>query len=417
MTDSKFPSCGQSWPGLKREMEKARTRDLPVHHERLFRPAYFAGDDVLAVASQAFQLHIEENALYAAMSYPALRQYETELVDMLLELFRAPKRAGGNVTSGGTESNMMAVKTARDWARTQLPRARTPEIVIPRTAHPSFAKAAHWLGLKVVRMANSVDFRADVAAMARAINHNTIMLVASAPPSSYGVVDPVGQIAALAKEHGLWMHVDACMGGLILPFVRQLDPSVPAFDLRVPGVSSISADLHKYGYAVKGVSCILFRDTRLQAHQRFVYDDPVSGYYSTPNFAGTRTGGAISAAWAVMRYLGRDGYLRTTRKLLDIKRRFIAGIEAIDGLEICGVPHALHFAVTSGEVDIYAVAERMEECGWSGRLGGEPPYMWLMLNMSHEPVVEAYLADLEEVVAEVKAGRIEGRVREAVYAR
>ena len=260
MSKTAFPSDRCSREELQRRMGSLRSDDAPWHSGRSFKPAYFAGDDVLDVAHEAFGMYIDENALYSRTSYPSLHRYDVEVVDMLLDLLHAPDGAGGSTTSGGTETNIMAVKTARDWAREHKPAATAPEMIVPRTAHPSFDKAAHLLGVHVVRMAKSPDFVADVEAMARAINENTIMLVASAPPYPYGECDPVAPVSELAHEHGLWMHVDACLGGMVLPFAREIDPSVPEFDFAIPGVTSISVDLHKYGYATKGVSALLLRD-------------------------------------------------------------------------------------------------------------------------------------------------------------
>ena len=408
---------GRTVDALNEEIRRDHAGDKPVHHSHLFKPAYFAGEDVIELGMLAFVAHAEENVLYSADAYSTLHRYESELVDVLLDLLHAPEGAGGSITTGGTESNTMAVKTARDWGRERHPEIERPEIVVPRTAHPSFAKAGHLLGLKVVQMSDSINFCADVQAMKIAVNENTIMLVASAPPFGYGVMDPVAEIASIAEKRGLWMHVDGCLGGLALPFLRELDPSIPEFDFNVPGVCSISADLHKYGYAVKGISSILFRNADWQRYQRFAYEDELAGDYSTPNIAGTRSGGHISAAWAVMHYLGKDGYRRIAGELLALKRRFTAAIDAIDGLQIWGNPQAFHFTFGSEALDIYAVADGMEARGWIGGIGGRPPSIWLMLNLAHTGVADDYLSDLAAVVDEVRAGRITSEAKKALYAR
>ena len=310
----------------------------------------------------------------------------------------------------------MAVKTARDWAKERKPSATVPEMIVPRTAHPSFDKAAHLLGVRVVRMGDSPDFVADVEAMEGAINENTIMLIASAPPYPYGECDPVAPIAMLAQEHGLWMHVDACLGGMILPFARELDPSVPEFDFAIPGVTSLSVDLHKYGYATKGVSALLLRDAGLENFQRTTFGDWPAGVYSTPNISGSRSGGAIASAWAVMRYLGRDGYRDVVGRLMGVRQALIEGIDAIDGLSAYAKPHSFQFAFGSDAVDIFAVAEGLGERGWQVGRALEPPSIMLMLNMSHEPMVESFLAELAKVVSEVKAAGTTAEQAQAVYA-
>jgi glutamate/tyrosine decarboxylase-like PLP-dependent enzyme len=397
-------------------MESLRCDDAPWHSGRSFKPAYFAGDDVLDVAHEAFGMYIDENALYSRTSYPSLHRYEVEVVDMLLDLLHAPDRAGGSTTSGGTETNVMAVKTARDWAREHKPVATAPEMIVPRTAHPSFDKAAHLLGVRVVRMAESPNFGADVEAMASAVNENSVMLVASAPPYPYGECDPVARIAALARQHNLWMHVDACLGGMILPFARDIDASVPEFDFAIPGVTSISVDLHKYGYAAKGVSALLLRDAALERFQRTTFEDWPAGVYSTPNISGSRSGGAIASAWAVMRYLGRDGYREVVGRLMQVRQALVDGIESIEGLSVYAKPHSFQFAFGSDAFDIFAVAEGLGQQGWLVGRALEPPSIMLMFNLSHEPVVATFLSELREVVDEVKATKVTAGTEPAIYA-
>ncbi len=341
---------------------------------------------------------------------------EVEIVDGLLDLVNGPEGAYGNLTSGGTEGILMAVKTARDWARECLPQASSPQIVVPRTAHPAFSKAAHICGIEEVRVSTGANCRADPRAMTAAIGKNTIMLVASAPPYPYGIVDPIEDVASLAAAHGLWMHVDACLGGLVLPFVERLGGALPKWDFRVPGVTSMTIDLHKYGYCVKGVSSLLFRGTDLEQYQRFTFDDWPSGTYSTSNLTGSRPGGGVASAWAVMNYLGADGYLDVTRRVLEIRDELIEGIGRIEGLECIGAPHSFHFAFTAPDLDINAVADGMEDRGWRQPRGRTPPMIQLVLNLIHVGVAPDYLRDLDEVVRDVRRGRIANRGELPVYA-
>jgi len=416
MTDRRFPECGRSWDEVRREMETARQGDLPWRHARIFKPSYFAGEDIVGVANAAHEMYISDNALYGGSSYPSLGRYETEVVAMLLDLLNAPEGAGGSVTAGGTESNMMAVKTARDWARMHRPQARAPEIVLPRTAHPSFDKAAHMFGVSAIRMAESPGFRADLDGMTAAVNDNTIMLVGSAPPYPYGTTDSIVDLSRLAQRHGLWLHVDACIGGFILPFARQLGRPVPDFDLAVPGVTSISVDIHKFGYANKGVSALLLRDTTHERFQRTTFDAWPSGLYSTPSITGSRSGGAIASAWAVMNYLGRDGYLERVKALLDIRDRIMAGIRSVRELEVWGDPHAYNFAFGSRLLAIEAVADGLVDRKWVVGRALEPPSIQLMINMAHKDIVDEFLGDLATTVSDVKAGRVVSRGTKAVYA-
>lgn len=416
MTNRLFPVHRHSWDDVKAAMINARKGDLPWRDKRLFKPAYFAGEDVVEVANKAYQMYISDNALYGHTAFPSIGKYESEVVRMVLELLNAPDGAGGSVTSGGTETLTMAVKTARDWAREHKSRARQPEIVLPRTAHPAFNKAAHLLGVRVVRMTDSPDFRADIDGMARAINRNTIMLAGSAPPYPYGATDPIDQLSNLALEHDLWLHVDGCIGGMILPFARKLGFPIRDFDFDLPGVTSISVDIHKFGYANKGISTILLRDAALERYQRTTFDEWPAGIYSTPNIIGSRSGGAAASAWAVMNYLGEEGYLDTVRRMLAIRDRFLAGIRAIDGLEVWGVPDAYQFMFGSNAFDILAVADGMEDRGWLGGRAMEPPSILLMINATHESIIDDYMTDLAEVVKAVKAGAIKARKTDAVYA-
>ena len=389
---------------------------MPWHDGRSFKPAYYAGEEVLEVATEAYAMYINQNALYSRSGYPSLHQYESEVVAMMLEMLNAPEGASGNLTTGGTETNFMAVKTARDWARSRNGAVDSPQIIVPRSAHPSFDKAGEMLGVEVVRLRHSPDYLADIEAMAAHIGERTIMLVGSAPPYPYGQTDPIAEIAALARDHHLWMHVDGCLGGFILPFARERDPSIPDFDLGVPGVTSISADIHKYGYAAKGVSALLLVDAGLEEHQRSTFDDWPSGLYSTANVMGSRSGGAVASAWAVMNHLGREGYTEIVSNLIDVRERFVEGIESVDGLKVIAKPHAFNFAFLAEGFDIYAVADAMIDRGWTLGRAAEPPSIQLMINLSHQPVVEAFVDDLAQASKAARAGRITARTTDSIYA-
>ncbi len=415
MRNRTFPSFSRSADDIREAMAENRRDDRPWCDARSFKPAYYAGDDIVSITEEAFRLHLKENALFGASAYPSLAKYDKELVAMLLDLLGAPEGAGGSTSVGGTESIVMCMKAARNWAREHRPGARAPEIVVPRTAHPAFAKGADMLGLKVVRMAGSVDWCADVAGMAQAINDDTIMLVGSAPPYPYGQTDPIAEIAALAQSHGLWMHVDGCIGGLILPFLKRLGAPIPDFDFSVAGVMSMSVDVHKFGYAHKGLSAVLLREAGLERYQRTDFDAWPAGAYSTANIIGSRSGGPLASGWAVMNYLGDEGYQRIFAAQLEIKQRLMDGIRAIDGLEICVRPDALHIVLGATELVIFAVLAVMAARVWSATRMREPDAMLLWINLSHGPIVEAYLDDLAAVVRGVQAGTIVADSREAVY--
>ncbi len=410
-----FFERGHSLAEVRSEFAEARATDAVWKHRRNLRASYFAGDDVVAIATEAFTACLGKNALYGAVAYPSLRRFEAEVIEILLELFRAPPGAAGSITTGGTESIFMAVKTARDWARSQRPSATTPTLVVGRTAHAAFDKAAHLLGLDVRRMTTSPDFRADVDGMAAAIDGNTIMIVGSAPPYPYGVVDPLPDISDLAGRHGLWMHVDACVGGMVLPFIRDLGHPLPTFDFTLPSVASVSIDLHKYGYAFHGCSALLLRSEAMSAYQRYEFDAWPVGHYSTSNFAGSRSGGPVASAWAVMRHLGQAGFRALVAKMLAAKAELAAGIGRIDGLEICGKPDGTQLSFGSPSQNIDAVAGEMNRLGWSFARQTDPAGILLLLNGFHGEIVADFLADLETTAGAVKSGRIRATAGPAVY--
>ena len=283
-----------------------------------------------------------------------------------------------------------------------------PQVVAPYSAHPAFNKAAHYLGLDVKRVPVGPDHRANAERMADAIEDRTIMLVGSAPQFAHGVIDPISDLAQLALEHDLWLHVDACVGGFIAPFARALGRPIPPFDFSVPGVSSMSADLHKYGFTAKGASTFLLADQANRKHQVFEFDDWSRGHYSSPTIPGTRPGGPIAAAWAVLNYLGWDGYVRIAGELFEAVDQLKDGIRAIDGLSIVGDPPLTILTYTSEDYDIFAVAEAMTRRGWFITRSADPRAIHMgMLTLTHVPIVDQYLSDLQNSVEEAKTGTVE----------
>ena len=416
MSRHKLPVSGKGWPNIRAQMDEAHQADRPWHHERTFLGgSYYGGEEVLEIANESFGVYLNHNALFAAKMYPSLVRYETEVVEMLLDLLNAPESATGSITSGGTESLLLTVKTVRDWALDRRPEVQTPEMVLPHATHPGFDKAAHLMGVKAVRMSASVDYRADVDAMARAITDNTVMLVASAPSYPFGVTDSVTELAALAERHRLWLHVDACHGGFVLPFARKLGYPVPEFDFSLPGVTSMSIDIHKLGYANKGVSTLLLRDAELQAYQRYEFSDWPAGVYATSGITGSRSGGGLASAWAVMNTLGESGYLAIVEPILRNRERLVKGINAIDGLEVWGNPDAYLVSFGSTDFDVFALADGMSDKGWWSNRLANPPSIHLFLDAGHETSIDAYLADLASVSEVVKTGALQSRGTSAVY--
>jgi glutamate/tyrosine decarboxylase-like PLP-dependent enzyme len=409
---ARLPERGSDWATLEARMREYAARDVDWRSGRTAVYVFHAGEDVLRVARDAYALFQSENAL-GPLAFPSLARMEQEVVGMGLELLHAPEDARGSMTSGGTESIFLAVQSCRDQARAAGRDA--DEILLPRSAHPAFDKAARYLGLRVRRIPVAADLRADVAAIAGAIGPRTLMLVGSAPCFPYGLIDPIEELSTLAHERGLWLHVDACVGGYFAPFARMNGVPLPRFDFELPGVRSISADLHKYGYAAKGASTVFHRDAAQYAHQVFQFEDWPAGGMTTPTAAGTRPGGAIAAAFAVMNYLGVEGYREKARAVVATRERIAREI-APWGLRVLGDPQLGLLAYGADDVDIFAVWGRLARRGWMSGLVTEPRGIHLMLSPNHARVADAYLEDLRGALAEVRESGESGRNVQARYA-
>lgn len=402
-----LPADGRPKDELLARMRFLAAGDANWRDGRTWSLVYYAGDEFTDFLKQAYAMFLSENALNP-MAFPSLKRFEAEVVAMTAGLLGGDGAVVGNMTSGGSESLLMTVKTARDRARALHPDITAPEMVLPASAHPALLKAAHYFGLTPVRTEVGADFRAGVKATRRAITDNTVLLVGSAPSYPHGVIDPIPEMAALAAERGICFHVDSCLGGFLLPFARRLGYPVPDFDFSVPGVTSISADIHKYGFAAKGASVILYRDADIRKHQYFTCADWSGGLYASPTMTGTRPGGAIAAAWAAMNHLGEEGYLRLAGATMRTARALIDGINATPGLHVLGRPDMSVFAFASDTLDVYLVADLMEVKGWHLERQQLPASLHLMVTPAHAKVVEPFLADLREAATKVASGEAAG---------
>ena len=317
-----IPPKGISPEKIISNMQQMRGQDADWRAGRTFSLVYFASEEHTRLLKDAYSMFFSENGL-SPMAFPSLRRFETETIAMVADMLGGGPKTIGSMTSGGTESILMALKTARQWAREHKPDVTAPEAVLPITVHPAFEKAVHYFDIKPVHIPIGDDYRADVEAARKAVNDNTILIVGSAPAYPHGVVDPIADLAAIAQENGIPCHVDACLGGFLLPWLKKLGNPIPDFDFSVPGVTSISADIHKYGFAAKGASTVLYRDEELRKHQYFAYTEWPGGLYASPTATGTRPGGAIAAAWATLQHMGQDGYLEIARKIMDISERVL----------------------------------------------------------------------------------------------
>jgi sphinganine-1-phosphate aldolase len=414
-----LPKKGSTWESLKEQLNAFKSLDYDWKKGRLCAYVYYFDEDLLEVQKQAYNAYIVENALGLGGAFGSLAKMQEEIFEMAFGLFNAPPTAGAAFTSGGTESLFEVVKTARTRARAHGPKHnRKHNIVAPYSAHPALNKAGNLLDVEVRRLPLQTNYRADARAIAEAIDPDTILIFASAPCYPYGVFDPIAEIGAFAAARSIWLHVDACFGGFISPFAKMLGYQIPDWDFTIPGVTSISADLHKFGFTAKGASLVIFRDKELQKYERFEFSGWPRGTYSTLTFAGSKPGGSIAAAWAVMRYLGEEGYLRTTKASMDATMQLIRGINAIAGLK-CLEPNGESnlYAYTSVDrcIDIMAVADRLQSKGWYPGRMRDPLSIQQAVNPVHLKFVDEYLADLRQAVNAVRDSGAVGRFNERTY--
>lgn len=407
-----FPTTGRPADDVITDLTEMRTDDVKWSEGRTFGMVYDGGPGVHEVAERAALLYLHENALNTK-AFPSLGRIQSDVVGWTAELLHGPDTAAGFLTSGGTESIQCAVLAARERGRAERGIQRG-EIVLAESAHAAFHKSAHMYDMVVRKVPVLDDFTADVDAMAAVVGPDTVLVVGSAPQYPQGVVDPIPEIAALAASVDANCHVDACMGGFVLPFAERLGRDVPPWDFRVDGVHSISADVHKLGYAPKGVSVILHRTKELRRYQTFVFSDWLGGFYASPNLQGTRSGLPMAAAWAVMQHLGMDGYLDLTRRTLENADRMRAGIAEIAGLRVLGDGGYHLVAMASDpdvqpEIDVFALGDALLARGWFHDRQGPPDTLHSTVSNSNTGVIDDYLADLAECVTEVRGVRTDDR--------
>ena len=407
----RIPEQGWSRERVIETLEQFRANDVPWREARTWAYVYDPGPAAEEVIKTAFSMYLTENALDPTV-FPSTLRLENELVAMAAAHLRGDEHVVGNFTSGGTESIILAVKTARDRARALRPDVREPELVLPTTAHAAFHKACHYLDVKpVLTEVDPKTFKADVEAMRRAIGPNTILLVGSAVSYAHGVVDPIEEIGRLALEHDLLLHVDGCMGGFLLPYFRRCGAPVPRFEFDVPGVTSISMDFHKYAFAPKGASVVAYRDAGLRRFQYFACAEWPGYALVNPGVLSSKSAGPLAATWAVLQGLGDAGYLELAARARAGTARLVAGIEAIPGLRVLGQPDFCLVAFGADPQDPSApgpfqVADALRERGWyvQPQLGHRacPDSVHLSLGPENASRVEELLADLRLAAEEAK---------------
>lgn len=332
--------------------------------------------------------------------FPGVRKMEAEVVRMACALFNGGPDSCGTVTSGGTESILMACKAYRDMAHERG--IKHPEIVAPVSVHAAFDKAAHYFGMKLIHVPlDKKTMKVDVKAMRRAISRNTAMLVCSAPQFPHGIMDPVVEVAKLAVKYDIPFHVDACLGGFLIVFMEKAGFRLDPFDFRVKGVTSISADTHKYGYAPKGSSVVLYSERKFRHYQYFVAPDWQGGIYASPSMAGSRPGGIIAACWATMMHMGENGYVEATKKVVGTARKIKAGIHKVDGVFVFGDPEVSVVALGSNDFDIFRLSNALTSKGWNLNTLQFPSSIHICVTMLHtqQGVAEQFVGDVKREVA------------------
>ncbi|XP_007896093.1 sphingosine-1-phosphate lyase 1 [Callorhinchus milii] len=333
--------------------------------------------------------------------FPGVRKMEAEVVRMVCTLFHGGPDSCGAVTSGGTESILMACKAYRDLAAERG--IQYPEIIAPVSAHAAFDKAAHYFGMKMVHIPLNKTMEVDVKAMKRAISKNTVMLVCSVPQFPHGVMDPVEDVAKLAVKYKIPLHVDACLGGFLIVFMEKAGFHLPLFDFRIEGVTSISADTHKYGFAPKGSSVILYSEKKYRRYQFFVAPDWQGGIYASPTIAGSRPGGIIAACWATMMHMGENGYVQTTKKIIKTTRHIEAQLKKVQGIFVFGKPQVSVVALGSKIFDILRLSDALTSKGWNLNTLQFPSSIHICVTLLHTKpgIADNFIKDVRECVAEI----------------
>ncbi len=389
------------------QLSEFTEKDINWQTGKVLTGLYDPGKNAHKLAVEAYSRFLPQNALYVNM-YPSIGKLEKEVVSSIAELLRADDEVVGNMTSGGTESIMMAIKTARDWARVNRPEIKDPEMVLPVSAHPAFLKAAHYFNVKAVQTElNLTDYRANLESFEKALGPNTIIAVGSAPNFSHGSIDPITEMAEMAQKQNILFHVDGCVGGIYLSIMRRMGEPVRDFDFTVPGVTSISADLHKYGYTPKNASVILYRNRDLRKHAWFICSSTTEYVVINATTQSSKTGGPVAAAWAMLRFLGEEGFRDIVRRSQEATEKLLQGISKIEGIEVLGRPDMCMFTIASETFNVFEIDDKMREKGWhmipQFACGGSPPNLHISLSQANAVHAEKFIDDLNDVIEDLRS--------------
>ena len=401
-----LPQKGKTREDVFAGLEELAKGDFNAKSGRAFGYTFDAGPEAEQIAKDAFTAFMGKNALDMTF-YPSVLELENEIVAMAASHLGGDADTAGIFTSGGTESIILAVKSARDYFRHARPDIKEPEMVLTVTAHAAFHKAGHYLNVRPVLVdVDPETYQPAIDDVRAALTPNTILMVGSASCYGNGVVDPIPELGKMALEHGTLLHVDGCIGGFLLPWFKKFGADCPDFDFKVPGVTSISMDLHKYAYAPKGASVVMYKNRELRRHQIFAFANWTGYTMVNTTVQSTKSAGPLAGAWAVMNFFGDEGYERLARDLYEAKEKLVREIAAIPQFRLVGKPQLPLVAFTSDTINIFHVIDKMAERGWyiqpSLKLGKHPATIHLSVNPNNIPQLDALLSDLREVAATVK---------------
>ncbi|MDP7038781.1 MAG: aspartate aminotransferase family protein [Myxococcota bacterium] len=407
-----FPQEGKEINTVLALLNDKRTNDAKWDEGNLFGYVYHVSESIHELINKVYEDFGMTNALNP-MAFPSLQACESEVLSMSASLLGNPD-AVGTITTGGTESICMAMKAARDWARSEKDITK-PNVIVPTTVHPAFQKAGHYFDIEVRVASVGPDFRVSLKEIENQLDDNTMMLVGSAPNFPYGTIDPIEEIGQIALKAKTLFHVDGCLGGFMLPFLKRLEYPLPPFDLSVPGVTSMSADLHKYGYSAKGASAVLYNSRDLRKKQFYVYTEWPGGLYGSPSMTGARGGAPIASAWALLQHLGESGYMKLARHTNEAADQIKKAIDTMDDLYILGKPAMNVFAFGSDTVDVYALCDVLAKKGWVLDKLQKPNALHMMISPIHVKKADSFSQDLQAALKTVKEGNIQVEGQAAMY--
>ncbi|KAG0267733.1 hypothetical protein BGZ95_002787 [Linnemannia exigua] len=401
-----LPKHGFSKEFMDQELDRYSTLPHTRWEDgRVSGAVYHHDTELTNLAARAYKAFMSSNPMHPEV-FPGVRKMEAEVVAMVADMFHAGPEAGGTLTSGGTESILMSCRTHREWGRA-VKGITKPEMICPTTIHPAFDKAANYFGIKMILVPiDPVTMQVDLKAVKRAINSNTILLAGSAVSYPHGIMDDIVTLGKLAQKHNIGLHVDCCLGSFMIAFAEKAGYSLPPFDFRVPGVTALSCDTHKYGFAPKGSSVIVYHTKEMRRFQYFTRTDWPGGVYASPSVAGSRPGALIAGCWVTMMHLGEEGYIRETKRIIDAQIKVRRAIEHIPTLYVYGEPRTSVVAFNSTKFNIYDICDQMAKRGWHLAALQNPPGVHFTSTIPSSEVSEEFIIDLQAVMMDFEEGKM-----------